>query len=119
MKLNEIICDLPVKELIGDGDINVDYLSCRADKIRQGTLFFCIKGYTIDGHVFAEKALAEGAVVLVVERELSLTSPITQIVVENVRAFMALAAKNFFDCSCDKLKIIGQAPTAKQALLIF
>jgi UDP-N-acetylmuramoyl-L-alanyl-D-glutamate--2,6-diaminopimelate ligase len=111
MKLNEIICDLPVKELIGDGDISVDYLSCRAEKIKQGTMFFCIRGYTIDGHVFAEKALADGAVALVVERQLNLTSPVTQIVVENVRAFMALAAKNFFDSASDKLKIIGVTGT--------
>ena len=35
-----------------------------------GTLFFCVPGFTRDGHEFATDAIAEGAVALVVERSL-------------------------------------------------
>ena len=31
-------------------------------KVKQGSLFICIKGYTVDGHDFAESAEKNGAV---------------------------------------------------------
>ena len=30
-------------------------------KVQNGSLFICIKGYTVDGHDFAESAAASGA----------------------------------------------------------
>jgi hypothetical protein len=52
-----------------------------------GTLFFCVPGFTRDGHEFAADAVARGAAALVVERELEL--PVPQVRVESVRAAMA------------------------------
>ena len=40
-----------------------------------GTLFFCVRGFTRDGHDFAPDAVASGAAALVVERPLSLGVP--------------------------------------------
>ena len=39
--------------------------------IRQ-LLFICIKGYTVDGHDFAEAAVKKGAVAVLAEKELPL-----------------------------------------------
>lgn len=107
MKLKELICDLPIIEIIGDMEVNVDYLSCQADKIRNNTMFFCINGTKVDGHIFARKVIIEGVKVLVVERKLDLKGDVTQIIVSDSRVFMALCSKNFFRSACDKLKIIG------------
>ncbi len=107
MKLKELICDLPIIEIIGNMEVNVDYLSCQADKIRNNTMFFCINGTKVDGHIFARKVIVEGVKVLVVERKLDLKGDVTQIVVSDSRVFMALCSKNFFRSACDKLKIIG------------
>jgi UDP-N-acetylmuramoyl-L-alanyl-D-glutamate--2,6-diaminopimelate ligase len=59
-----------------------------------GTLFFCVPGFTRDGHDFAPDALARGAAALVVDRPLDL--PIPQLQVADVRAAMASAAAAFF-----------------------
>jgi UDP-N-acetylmuramoyl-L-alanyl-D-glutamate--2,6-diaminopimelate ligase len=58
-----------------------------------GTLFFCVRGFTRDGHEFAPDAIARGAAALVVERPLNLGVP--EIQVESVRAVMAPAAAAF------------------------
>ena len=51
MKLNEMIADLPVLTIVGDATKNVDYLSCRTDSIKNNTMFFCLRGAKIDGHI--------------------------------------------------------------------
>ena len=52
-----------------------------------GTLFFCVPGFTRDGHDYAEDAIARGAVALVVQRPLGTAVP--EILVDDVRAAMA------------------------------
>ena len=59
-----------------------------------GTLFFCVPGFTRDGHDFAPDALARGAAALVVERSLDLALP--QVQVTDVRVAMAMAAAALF-----------------------
>ena len=43
--------------------------------VTPGTVFFCVPGFTRDGHEFAPDAVARGAVALVVERPLGLGVP--------------------------------------------
>ena len=111
MKLDELIVDLPIIKVVGDVNKRVDFLSCRADKITYNTMFFCLVGKKIDGHVFAQKVALEGANVLVTERQLDLSNEVTQVIVKDCRTFMSLCAKNFYKCACDKLKIIGVTGT--------
>ena len=107
MKLNEMIADLPVLTIVGDATKNVDYLSCKADKIKNNTMFFCIVGTKVDGHIFAQKVALEGASVIVTERVLAISDMVTQVVVQDSRIFMSLCAKVFYKNACDNLKIIG------------
>ena len=68
-------------------------------------IYFCIKGLKEDGHNFAVEAIKNGAVCLVVERYLDL--PITQILVENVRATMSYISSVFYETYKSKMKFIG------------
>ena len=52
--------------------------------VSSGSLFFCVRGFTRDGHEFAQEAIAKGAVALVVDHPLNLGVP--EVVVDNVRA---------------------------------
>jgi UDP-N-acetylmuramoyl-L-alanyl-D-glutamate--2,6-diaminopimelate ligase len=74
-----------------------------------GTLFFCVPGFTRDGHEFAADAVARGAVALVVERPLEL--PVPQIQVASVRAAMAPAAAAFYGDPTAALDIVGVTGT--------
>src|SRR3954471_6640616 len=58
--------------------------------VTPGTVFFCVPGFTRDGHDFAPDAIARGAVALVVDHPLGLGVP--EVVVDDVRAAMAPAA---------------------------
>ncbi|HUE25629.1 MAG TPA: UDP-N-acetylmuramoyl-L-alanyl-D-glutamate--2,6-diaminopimelate ligase [Solirubrobacteraceae bacterium] len=77
--------------------------------VAPGTLFFCVPGFTRDGHDFAADAIRRGAVALVVQRPLHLGVP--EIVVPDVRAAMAPAAARFFGDPTAELAVAGVTGT--------
>lgn len=78
-------------------------------KVQPGTLFFCVPGFTRDGHDFAPDAVERGASALVVERELGLGVP--EVVVPSVRAAMAPAAAAFYGRPSEQLDVVGVTGT--------
>jgi UDP-N-acetylmuramoyl-L-alanyl-D-glutamate--2,6-diaminopimelate ligase len=84
---------MTLRDLFGDPalpDVEVRALTYDARAVQPGDVFFCVVGFTRDGHEFAPEAVARGAAALVVERELGLGVP--EVVVASSRAAMAPAA---------------------------
>jgi UDP-N-acetylmuramoyl-L-alanyl-D-glutamate--2,6-diaminopimelate ligase len=73
--------------------------------VTPGTLFFCVPGFTRDGHDFAPDAVARGAAALVVERPLG--TPVPEVRVADVRAAMAPAAAAFHGDPTRTLRAVG------------
>ncbi|HEU4657823.1 MAG TPA: UDP-N-acetylmuramoyl-L-alanyl-D-glutamate--2,6-diaminopimelate ligase [Capillimicrobium sp.] len=73
--------------------------------VEPGFLFFCVPGFTRDGHDFAPDAVARGAAALVVQRPLRLGVP--EVVVDDVRAAMATVAARFHGDPTARLKVVG------------
>jgi len=84
-------------------------LAYATPQVTPGTLFFCVPGFTRDGHDFAPEAVARGAVALVVERNLN--SGVAEIRVPSVRAAMAPAAAAFQDDPTNRLQTVGVTGT--------
>jgi UDP-N-acetylmuramoyl-L-alanyl-D-glutamate--2,6-diaminopimelate ligase len=82
---------------LGLGDapsVEIRDLAYDTRAVRPGTLFFCIRGASVDGHDLASDAVAAGAVALAVERRVDVAVP--QVVVPDVRAALGPAAVQFF-----------------------
>jgi UDP-N-acetylmuramoyl-L-alanyl-D-glutamate--2,6-diaminopimelate ligase len=77
--------------------------------VQAGTLFFCVRGFTRDGHDFAPDAIARGAAALVVDHELGLGVP--EVVVGDVRAAMAPAAARLHGDPTAQLRMAGVTGT--------
>jgi UDP-N-acetylmuramoyl-L-alanyl-D-glutamate--2,6-diaminopimelate ligase len=90
-------------------DVEISGLAYDNRLAERGTLFFCVPGFTRDGHEFAADAVARGAVALVVERHLELLVP--QIQVPSVRAAMAPAAAAFYGDPTASLDVVGVTGT--------
>lgn len=73
--------------------------------VRQGCLFICIKGYTVDGHDFARAAVEKGAVAVLAEKPLPLSVPV--IVVDNTKRAMAILADAFYGHPSQKFHLVG------------
>ena len=91
--------------MIGEGNPELTALACDTSQVKPGCLFFCLKGGKHDGHDFFRKAIGDGAVAIVCERPLETQA--LQIVVDDARSVMGIAAKNFYGSCVDRLKVIS------------
>jgi UDP-N-acetylmuramoyl-L-alanyl-D-glutamate--2,6-diaminopimelate ligase len=95
-------------DLFGDPSlprVDVRALAYDARAVEPGTVFFCVRGFTRDGHDFAPDALARGAVALVVDHPLDLGAP--EVLVADVRAAMAPAAARLAGDPTAELAMVG------------
>jgi UDP-N-acetylmuramoyl-L-alanyl-D-glutamate--2,6-diaminopimelate ligase len=99
---------MTLRDLFGDPalpDVEVRALAYDARAVAPGDVFFCVPGFTRDGHDFAAEAVDRGAVALVVERELRLGVP--EVRVASARAAMAPAAATLNGDPTAAIEIVG------------
>jgi UDP-N-acetylmuramoyl-L-alanyl-D-glutamate--2,6-diaminopimelate ligase len=102
---------MTLRELLGDGpDVDVVALAYDNRAVGPGTLFFCVPGFTRDGHDFAGDAVARGAAALVVQRPLGLGVP--EVIVDDVRGAMARAAARLHGDPTAELDVVGITGTS-------
>jgi UDP-N-acetylmuramoyl-L-alanyl-D-glutamate--2,6-diaminopimelate ligase len=97
MRLDEVWQGAPPVEVAG--------LAYDSRQVRPGDAFFCVRGFTRDGHELAPEAVAAGAGALVVDHPLGLGVP--EVVVEDVRAAMAPAAARLHGDPTAMLRVVG------------
>src|SRR5438034_2954761 len=102
---------MTLRELMGNGapEVEISGLAYTSTSVTPGALFFCVPGFTRDGHDFAPDAVARGAAALVVQRPLALGVPEVQ--VDDVRAAMARAAGRFYGDPTAALDVVGVTGT--------
>lgn len=76
-----------------------------SQNVKQGSLFVCIKGYSVDGHDFAQAAVQKGAVAVLAEKELPLEIPV--VIVKDTKRAMALLSDFYYFHPTQKLHLIG------------
>ncbi|UTR04854.1 UDP-N-acetylmuramoyl-L-alanyl-D-glutamate--2,6-diaminopimelate ligase [Alkalihalobacillus sp. LMS6] len=111
MKLEELLHQIRGIKIAEEKEaaIEIDHLEMDSREVRAKTLFFCINGYTVDGHDFAKSAYDNGAVAIIAEKELDL--PIPVFVVRDTKRVMAQLANRFYDNPTKKLQLIGVTGT--------
>lgn len=80
-------------------------------KIREGSIFVALEGEVVDGHSFIPKAIAQGAKMVVVSKEVEMQEGISYVLVKNLRKHLGTLASNFYDFPQKKIKMIGVTGT--------
>ncbi|MDX6572733.1 MAG: UDP-N-acetylmuramoyl-L-alanyl-D-glutamate--2,6-diaminopimelate ligase [Gaiellales bacterium] len=111
MELAALCTDAGVASRVTGATTGVDVLDIayRSERSGPGSLFCCLAGGRADGHDFAAAAVANGAVALLVERELPIDVP--QIVWDDARAGMALLADALYGHPSHGLDVVGVTGT--------
>ena len=109
MDLERLVAAVGAVDVVGRAPVEVRDLAYDTRAVVPATLFFCVPGANVDGHDFADEAVALGAVALVVERPLDVSVP--QVVVPDARVAMAAAADTFFAHPTGELQVAGVTGT--------
>ena len=110
MNSKELIGNIPHQLLSGSLPEEIHHVSMDSRDIKQGTLFICIKGYTVDGHDFAQQAVDKGATVVMAEKPLSVINAPVILVDDTARA-LGLAAAKFYGYPSKHMHMIGVTGT--------
>ncbi len=109
MELEALIRALAPSDVIGRRPIAVAGLAHDTRHVKGGSLYFCVRGRSADGHDLARVAVAAGAAALVVEHPVDVLVP--QLVVADTRAAMAVAADVFYGEPTRMLDVAGVTGT--------
>ncbi|MRR21004.1 UDP-N-acetylmuramoyl-L-alanyl-D-glutamate--2,6-diaminopimelate ligase, partial [bacterium] len=115
-ELKDILKDLSVKRILGDGDKTITGVTADSREVSPGYLFIAVRGTKIDGHEFIGKAAEAGAVAVICENlpdnfSGSAGQGVTMIVVDDSAAATGMAASAFYDHPSRKLRLTGVTGT--------
>lgn len=110
--LRDILYNVSIREVHGSTDTAVNSLSIDSRAVTQGGAFIAIKGVHADGHLFIDKAIAQGAAVIICEElPQSLADDLTYVLVNSSATAAGVIAGNYYDNPSHKLKLVGVTGT--------
>lgn len=123
--LSSLLKQISYESVRGDEGLEITDICYHSGKVRESSLFVCIKGENSDGHDFAEDALEKGARAFVIhekqkntaevlwkkyrfsEQEEPLKTGLCVIFVSDTRTALAELSAAFFDFPARKMRMIG------------
>ena len=112
MKIKEILANCNLMEIEGDKDVDILDMTFDSRKVKDGSLFFAVRGTQVDGHDYIDKAVAQGAKAIVCEKmPKTKTDGVTYIQVDNSAYVLGVAASNFFGNPSRELRLVGVTGT--------
>ena len=114
MLLQDVLYKVAIRSVVGSTSVEVNDIQIDSRKSKPGSVFVAVKGAAADGHQFIEKAIENGATVIVYEDSGGLPTPdsqLTYVQVENSAAAAAYMANNFFGKPSEKIKLVGVTGT--------
>ena len=110
MRLAELLADISYTAT-NFQDVTVTDLVYDSRKVVKGCAFICLKGAAVDGHTFAQQAVEQGAAVLIVQDDVTVTYEIPVIKVSHTRQALAMMSAAFFRHPAKEIPVIGLTGT--------
>ncbi|MEY8850182.1 UDP-N-acetylmuramoyl-L-alanyl-D-glutamate--2,6-diaminopimelate ligase [Psychroserpens sp. XS_ASV72] len=111
-QLKDILYKVNINAVVGSTSVSVDSIEFDSRNVSDNTVFVAIKGVTIDGHDFIDKAIDAGATAVVCEvLPSNLRAEITYVEVADTSTALAFMACNFYDNPSSNLRLVGVTGT--------
>lgn len=88
-------------------DINIAGITSDSRKVKPGFVFVAVKGSTVDGHQFINKAFESGAVAVIAENNNNVSAAGQVIIVKNAAEALGKLAHAYYDYPSTQLKLVG------------
>lgn len=110
--LRNILYNVSIQAVHGNNDITVHALCMDSRTVTKGDAFIAVKGVHADGHLFIDKAIAQGAAAVICEvLPAQLTADVCYIQVNNSALACGIMAGNFYGNPSQQLQLIGVTGT--------
>ncbi len=124
MNLKNILNGITGIKAKGRADIDINQITTDSRVVKEGSLFIAIKGFETDGHNYIEKAIENGAEVIMIQegydyKKLLQYENITLVMVPDTRLAEAICAANFYEHPEEKLKMVGVTGTKGKTTTTF
>lgn len=112
MKLEKLTeCCVPLT-IVGNADVDVTGIEIDSRQVSDGNMFVAVRGTQTDGHSYIDKAIAQGAKVIVCENlPVQLSEGVTYVQYNNTEDVVGKLATNFFGNPSRRMKLIGVTGT--------
>lgn len=130
MRLRDVLANIEYRLISGDLDKEITSVEFDSRKVFDGSLFVCVKGFTVDGHTFASKAAGQGAAALIVDsrredfpdenlRKISDEYGICVVETKDTHKMLADMSANFYNHPEKKMAIYGITGTKGKTTTAF
>lgn len=110
--VKDILYKVAVEAVVGTTEKEVAAIAFDSRVVEVDTLFVAQRGTMVDGHLFVDKAIAQGATVIVCEvLPDTIKEGVTYIQVNDSDHALAVIAANFYDNPSSKLQLVGVTGT--------
>ena len=108
----KIFKDIEYKVLKDGKKFEIKGIEYDSRKIEESFVFVAMAGSAVDGHDFIQKAIDNGAKMIVCEKDMNVkeyknAADVTFVLVEDIRKKLGIIASNYYDYPQNKIKIIG------------
>ncbi|NYF24044.1 UDP-N-acetylmuramoyl-L-alanyl-D-glutamate--2,6-diaminopimelate ligase [Sporosarcina sp. JAI121] len=112
MDTEKLFSILPVKQVTGTLPPTVTDIAVDSRAVNAGGVFVCIEGFTVDGHKFVEKAVDNGARVIVASKPVDVDlGKVAVVMVENTSRAISLLAPRFYNYPSKRMTMVGVTGT--------
>jgi len=110
--LSDVLYKVSLNLVDGNTSVEIKDLQIDSRSVKPGGAFVAVRGGVADGHQFIEKAIENGAAVIVCEEmPADKKEAVTYVQVENSAIAAALMANNFYGKPSEKVKLVGVTGT--------
>lgn len=111
-ELKDILYKVTINAVIGSTGVDVNAIHFDSREVSNGDVFVAIKGTTVNGHDYIEKAINQGAIAIICEMiPENIHNGITYIEVEDASSALAYIASNYYENPSSNLRLVGVTGT--------
>ena len=117
--LSDLLYKCRIEEVKGDTNRLVTSVCFDSRNVKQDCVFIATRGTSFDGHSFVNKAIDNGAIVIVCEHfPDEVDQRITYVKVKDSSCALGVIAANFYNNPSEKLKLIGVTGTNGKTTIV-
>ena len=109
--LKDIISTLDVQQVQGNQNVSIQDITADSRAVKPNSLFIALDGATVDGHNYIDKAVAAGAVAVIVSKPVTVSTDVCVITVNDTRQAMMVCVPYFFDYPANRMRMVGVTGT--------